>query len=98
MYSSTATIRTGKQSSSSSEAPHSAEAREFWEKEWNKDLARDTSLGVRGAVVCGYRTFGLVPGRFPVVTTIQGSQEATTPGYVAGVKACYRNGVEVPAP
>ncbi len=75
-----------------------AEAREFWEKEWNKDLARDTSLGVRGAVVCGYRSFGLVPGRLPGVTTLQGSQEATTPGYVAGVKACYRNGQEVPAP
>lgn len=73
------------------------QAKEQWEKGWNADLARDTSLGVRGAVVCGYRTFGLVPGRLPVLTRIMGNQEATTPGAVAGKKACYKDGKEVPA-
>lgn len=74
------------------------QARQQWEKGWNADLARDTSLGIKGAVVCGYRTFGLVPGRLPGVTRLLGNQEATTPGYVAGKKACYRDGTEVPAP
>ena len=69
-----------------------------WEKTWNADLARDTSLGVKGAIVCGYRTFGLVPGRLPGITRLLGNQEAATPGYVAGKKACYRDGQEVPAP
>jgi len=73
------------------------QARQQWEKGWNADLARDTSLKVRGAVVCGYRTFGLVPGRLPGVTRLLGNQEATTPGVVAGKKACYQDGKEVPA-
>ncbi len=75
-----------------------AQAREQWEKGWNADLARDTSLGVKGAVVCGYRTFGLVPGRLPGLTKLLGTQEATSPGVVAGKKACYQDGKEVPAP
>lgn len=74
------------------------QAKQQWEKGWNADLARDTSLNLRGTVVCGYRTFGLVAGRLPVVTRIAGNQEATTPGYVAGKKGCYRDGQEVPAP
>ncbi|MDT8287292.1 MAG: hypothetical protein RQ748_09300 [Elusimicrobiales bacterium] len=71
------------------------EAREFWEREWNKDLAQETSLQLRGTKVCGYRTFGLVPERLPGVSHLLGREEATSPGYVAGVKACYVNGVEV---
>ena len=39
-----------------------------------------------------------VQGRLPGVTAIAGSQEATTPGYIAGKKACFQNGREVPAP
>lgn len=74
-----------------------AQAKEQWEKGWNADLARDTSINMRGSVVCGYRTFGLVPGRLPVLTRIMGNQEATTPGAVAGKKACYKDGKEVPA-
>jgi len=73
------------------------QARDQWGNNWNADLALDTSLNLRGAVVCGYRTFGLVPGRLPGVTAIVGNQEATTPGYVAGKKACYQDGREVPA-
>jgi hypothetical protein len=73
------------------------QAKQQWEKGWNADLARDTSLNLRGAVVCGYRTFGLVPGRLPGVTAIAGNQEATTPGYIAGKKACFQDGKEVPA-
>ena len=75
-----------------------AQAREQWEKTWNADLSRDTSLQMRGTVVCGYRTFGLVPGRLPGLTRLLGNQEATTPGYVAGKKVCYRDGREVPEP
>lgn len=75
-----------------------AQAKEQWEKGWDADLARDTSLGMRGSVVCGYRTFGLVPGRLPGLTRLMGNQEATTPGAVAGKKACYKDGKEVPAP
>ncbi|HAU89173.1 MAG TPA: hypothetical protein DCW72_02755, partial [Elusimicrobia bacterium] len=75
-----------------------AQAREQWEKTWNADLSRDTSLQMRGTVVCGYRTFGLVPGRLPGLTRLMGNQEATTPGYVAGKKVCYRDGREVPEP
>lgn len=71
------------------------QARETWEKEWNKDLAQETSLQLRGTKVCGYRTFGLVPERLPGVSHVLGREEATSPGYVAGVKACYINGVEV---
>ena len=74
------------------------DARKMWEKEWNKDLARDTSVKLHGAVVCGNRTFGLVPGRLPVVTAILGNQEAATPGYVLSKKACYLNGAEVKVP
>ncbi|MCX5784997.1 MAG: hypothetical protein NTX59_04865 [Elusimicrobia bacterium] len=74
------------------------EARKTWEKVWNQDLARDTSVKLRGSVVCGNRTFGLVPGRLPVITTILGNQEATTPGYVLSKKACYLNGAEVKVP
>ena len=73
------------------------QAKQQWEKEWDADLARDTSTLVKGAVVCGYRTFGLVPGRLPGLTRVMGNQEATTPGYVAGKKACYRDGQEVAA-
>jgi len=75
-----------------------AQAKEQWEKGWNADLAQETSMGVKGAIVCGYRTFGLVPGRLPGVTALLGNQEATTPGYVAGKKACYQDGKEVPVP
>ena len=75
-----------------------AEASKQWEKTWNADLARDTSVGLKGTIVCGYRTFGLVPGRLPGVTKLLGNQEATTPGYVAGKKGCYKDGNEVPAP
>jgi len=75
-----------------------AEAGKQWEKTWNADLARDTSLGLKGTIVCGYRTFGLVPGRLPGVTRLMGNQEATTPGFVAGKKGCYQDGNEVPAP
>lgn len=74
------------------------QAKQQWEKGWNADLALDTSHKIKGAVVCGYRTFGLVPGRLPGVTRLMGNQEATTPGYVAGKKACYQDGREVPAP
>ena len=74
------------------------EARKQWEKTWNADLARDTSRQMRGTIVCGLRTFGLVPGRLPVVTRVMGNQEATTPGYVAGKKVCYQDGREVPEP
>ena len=74
------------------------QARQQWDKSWNADLALDTSLKLKGAVVCGYRTFGLVPGRLPGVTRLMGNQEAATPGYVAGKKACYQDGREVPAP
>ena len=74
------------------------EARKQWEKTWNADLSRDTSRQMPGTTVCGYRTFGLVPGRLPVVTRIVGNQEAATPGYVAGKKVCYRDGREVPEP
>lgn len=73
------------------------EARQQWEKGWNADLARDASRNLPEAVVCGYRTFGLVPGRLPGVTALAGNQEATTPGYIAGKKACFQNGREVPA-
>ncbi|MGD9642120.1 MAG: hypothetical protein AB7V08_05200 [Elusimicrobiales bacterium] len=75
-----------------------AQARQQWEKTWNADLSRDTSLQMRGTVVCGYRTFGLVPGRLPGLTRLLGNQEATTPGYVAGKKVCYQDGREVPEP
>ncbi|HAH31871.1 MAG TPA: hypothetical protein DCL44_06105 [Elusimicrobia bacterium] len=75
-----------------------AQAKTQWEKGWNADLAKDTSAGVKGAIVCGYRTFGLVPGRLPIVTRLMRTQEAATPGVVAGKKVCYQNGIEVPAP
>ncbi|MDA8132501.1 MAG: hypothetical protein M0011_13440 [Elusimicrobia bacterium] len=74
------------------------EARKQWEKTWNADLARDTSRQMGGTIVCGLRTFGLVPGRLPGVTRVMGNQEATTPGYVAGKKVCYQDGREVPEP
>jgi len=73
------------------------QAKQQWEKGWNADLARDASRNLPEAVVCGYRTFGLVPGRLPGVTALAGNQEATTPGYIAGKKACFQNGREVPA-
>jgi hypothetical protein len=75
-----------------------AQAKQQWEKGWDADLSRDTSMGVKGAIVCGYRTFGLVPGRLPGLTKLLGNQEATESGYVAGKKVCYQNGKEVPAP
>lgn len=74
------------------------QAKQQWEKGWNADLAQDTSVKIKGAVVCGFRTFGLVPGRLPGVTRLLGNQEAATPGYVAGKKACYQDGREVPVP
>lgn len=74
------------------------QARQQWDKGWNADLSRDTSLQMRGAIVCGYRTFGLVPGRMPGLTRLVGNQEATSPGYVAGKKVCYQDGREVPEP
>jgi hypothetical protein len=70
----------------------------MWEDEWNKDLARDTSVKLRDAVVCGNRSFGLVPGRLPGVTKLLGNQETATPGYVLAKKACYLNGQEVEVP
>lgn len=76
----------------------SDQAKQQWEKEWNADLSHDTSTLVKGAIVCGYRTFGLVPGRLPGLTKLLGNQDATEPGYVAGKKVCYQNGKEVPAP
>jgi len=75
-----------------------AQAKQQWEKGWDADLSRDTSLQMKGAIVCGYRTFGLVPGRLPGLTKLMGNQEATTPGYVAGKMVCYQDGKEVPAP
>ncbi|MBI5744721.1 MAG: hypothetical protein HY952_09245 [Elusimicrobia bacterium] len=75
-----------------------AQAKQQWDKGWNADLARDTSAGIKGAIVCGYRTFGLVPGRLPGLTKLMGNQEATEPGVVAGKKACYQDGKEVPVP
>jgi len=75
-----------------------AQAKQQWEKGWDADLSRDTSLQMKGAIVCGYRTFGLVPGRLPGLTKLMGNQEATTPGYVAGKTVCYQDGKEVPAP
>lgn len=80
------------------EGRNAEESRRFWEAEWNKDLARDTSMGLRGSVVCGYRTFALVPERLPGICYITGRQEATSPAYVLGKKACYLNGSEVSAP
>lgn len=74
------------------------ESKKMWEQTWNADLSRDTSLKMRGSIVCGYRTFGLVPGRLPGLTRVMGNQEATTPGYVAGKKVCYQDGREVPEP
>lgn len=74
------------------------QARQQWDKGWNADLAMDTSIRVKGAVVCGFRTFGLVPGRLPVLTRILGTQEATSPGVVAAKRACYQDGREVPVP
>jgi hypothetical protein len=71
------------------------EAREFWEDAWNKDLAQETSIQLRGTKVCGYRTFGLGPERLPGVSHLLGREAATSPGYVAGIKACYINGVEI---
>ena len=71
--------------------------RQKYENLANANLARDTSVRLPEAVVCGYRTFALVPGRLPIITTLMGNQEAVTPGYVAGKKACYRGGQEVPA-
>ncbi|MCM2266325.1 MAG: hypothetical protein NDI60_00970 [Elusimicrobiales bacterium] len=79
----------------------SEQAKQQWEKEWNADLARDTSIGLasnNNVIVCGYRTFGLVPGRLPVLTRILGTQEDTDPTLVIGKKVCYQNGREVPAP
>lgn len=72
--------------------------KEFLEREWDADLARDTSLRMRDIVICGYRTFGLAWDRMPGVTKLMGTQKATTPGHVSGTKVCYRNGVEVEAP
>lgn len=77
------------------------QAKQQWEKEWNADLARDTSIGLaanNNVIVCGYRTFGLVPGRLPVLTRVLGTQEDTDPTLVIGKKVCYQNGREVPAP
>jgi hypothetical protein len=78
-----------------------AQAKQQWEKEWNADLARDTSIGLasnNNVIVCGYRTFGLVPGRLPVLTRVLGTQEDTDPTVILGKKVCYRNGKEVPEP
>ncbi|MCX5793672.1 MAG: hypothetical protein NTY45_15855 [Elusimicrobia bacterium] len=74
------------------------DARRMWEGEWNKDLAREASQGLRGAIVCGNRTFGLVPERLPGVAQLTGRMEAASPAYVMARKACYRNGEEVPVP
>lgn len=52
---------------------------------WNLDMAREVSLGLPGAKVCGMRTFGLVPERFVGVERVE-------PGLVLGERACYVGG------
>lgn len=73
----------------------SESAREQLEKDWDSDLARDVSVQLRGVKVCGFRTFGLVASRIPVVGTLMGNREATDSNAIGGSKACYLNGVEV---
>ena len=74
------------------------EARRFWEGQWDKDLAKETSEKLPSSYVCGYRTFGLVPDRIPIISSFMGQQEATKPRYVLGKKVCYLNGREVKRP
>lgn len=69
-------------------------SREQLENDWDSDLARDVSIKLRGVKVCGFRTFGLVASRIPVVGTLMGDREATDSDAIAGSKACYVNGVE----
>lgn len=69
--------------------------KEEMEQMWDEDLARQTSVRLKGVYVCGYRTFGLVGDRLPVVGTLMGRREATSSSAVAGVKACYLDGREV---
>lgn len=69
--------------------------KETMEQMWDEDLARQTSVKLKGVYVCGYRTFGLVGDRLPVVGTLMGRREATSSSAVAGVKACYLEGREV---
>jgi len=69
-------------------------SREQLENDWDSDLARDVSIKLRGVKVCGFRTFGLVASRIPVVGTLMGNREATDSNAIGGAKACYLNGVE----
>lgn len=69
--------------------------REQLENDWNSDLARDTSRGLPGVKVCGFRTFGLVGDRIPVVGTLMGRREATDSNAILGSKACFIDGKEV---
>jgi len=69
--------------------------REQLENDWDSDLARDVSLKLAGVKVCGFRTFGLVADRIPVVGTLLGRREATDSNAIGGTKACFINGKEV---
>lgn len=73
----------------------SESARTQLENDWDSDLSRDLSLKLRGTKVCGFRTFGLVASRLPVVGTLMGNREATDSNAIGGSKACYLNGLEV---
>lgn len=70
-------------------------SREQLENDWDSDLARDTSRGLPGVKVCGFRTFGLVGDRVPVLGTLMGRREATDSNAVLGTKACFIGGREV---
>lgn len=70
-------------------------SREQLENDWDSDLARDVSRGLPGVKVCGFRTFGLVGDRVPVVGTFFGRREATDSDAILGSKACYINAKEV---
>lgn len=65
------------------------------EEDWNADLARDTSRQLPGVKVCGFRTFGLVGDRIPLVGSLLGRREATNSNAILGSKACYVDAKEV---
>ncbi len=71
--------------------------KKYLEDHWNDNLALATSHALVKAghvdiTVCGYRTFGLVAARIPVIGKY-GDQR--TPGPVGGSQSCYRNGKEL---
>jgi hypothetical protein len=70
-------------------------SREQLENDWDSDLARDASRGLPGVKVCGFRTFGLVGDRVPVLGTLLGRREATDSSAILGSKACFIDGKEV---